>query len=513
MDVETNFPRRRNVSLNFRLVFFVCAFLLIANGLFSYMMTRIEHDELIAEVVNGSRRFSEGIKRSTRYAMLKFDREAMHHTLKEIGDQESIERVRILNKEGDVIISTVPEEVGRRVDKQEEACYGCHDVDKPLERLPMSRRWRIYGQSNDRKVGIVDPIYNEPDCWNAPCHQHPEDKKVLGVLDVIISLKEVNNLLASSAWRRTIFTIVMIIVMGAGISYYLYRTITVPVRRLVTGTERVATGELDYQIPITDSTEIGHLAQSFNRMAINLKEKQQQVVRQEKLASLGQMAAGIVHEINNPLSGILVYARLMKKQLAKNNLPAEDAIKNLDKIDSEVLRCSRIIRNLLDFSRQTPPKFRKVNMTQVIEEALVVLGHQASLQNIEVVKDYSPDIPEVEADFDQMRQVLNNMFTNSMNAMKDGGKITLRLSKASPNALEKSRNTLMIEVTDTGYGIPPENIEMLFTPFFTTKDKGEGVGLGLAVVYGIVQRHNGRIEVTSEVGKGSKFTIYLRAAQ
>jgi signal transduction histidine kinase len=142
-----------------------------------------------------------------------------------------------------------------------------------------------------------------------------------------------------------------------------------------------------------------------------------------------------------------------------------------------------------------------------------VLGHQASLQNVEVVKDYAPDFPLIEADFDQMRQVLSNMFTNSMHAMKNGGKITLRLSRAVPGALPGADDALMFEIEDTGCGISPENLNHLFTPFFTTKEKGEGVGLGLAVVYGIVQRHNGRLEVSSKVGTGTTFTIYLRARQ
>ena len=510
---ESKYPRKITRSLNFRLVFFVCAFLLAAIGLFSYMMTRFERDELIVEVVNGAQRFSEGIKRSTRYAMLKFDREAMHQILGAVGRQEHVERVRIFNKEGNIIVSTLQNEIGQRVDKQAEACYGCHEVDKPLERLPISRRWRIFGPPESRIVGIVDPIYNEPDCWNASCHAHPEDKKVLGVLDVIVSIDEVNKMLSTSARRRAIFTIATIIVVGAVISYYLYRTVSVPVRRLFTGTQRVASGDLDYQIPFADDTELGLLAQSFNRMAKELKEKQQQVLRQEKLASLGQMAAGIVHEINNPLSGILVYARLMLKQLKAGDFVLEDGEKNLSKIEQEVQRCSRIIRNLLDFSRQTPPQLRRVDMAQVIEEALLVLGHQASLQNIEVSKEYTPDAPRIEADFDQMRQVLNNLFTNSVQAMEEGGQITLRLSKGTPRDLPGATGVLKVEISDTGRGILPENMEKLFTPFFTTKEKGKGVGLGLAVVYGIIQRHNGRIEVSSKLDKGTTFTIYLRASE
>jgi len=179
----------------------------------------------------------------------------------------------------------------------------------------------------------------------------------------------------------------------------------------------------------------------------------------------------------------------------------EQALEYLSKMESEVGRCSRIIRNLLDFARQTEPMLRLVDVNRVIEQVLAMVGHQAQLQNVEIVKEFSPSLPKVIADFDQLQQVFTNLTLNAIQAMSEGGKLTLRTS------VENSQ--VRVDVQDTGCGISKDNLSKLFTPFFTTKAKGKGVGLGLAVVHGIIERHKGVIKVQSEVGKGTTFTVYL----
>ena len=230
---------------------------------------------------------------------------------------------------------------------------------------------------------------------------------------------------------------------------------------------------------------------------------QDELIRIEKITSLGQMAASIAHEINNPLAGVLVYIKLLSKKLADDTYRKEEALDYLAKTWSEVSRCSRIIKNLLDFARQTEPMLRLVDINQVIEQVLAMVGHQAQLQNVEVVKEFSPSLPKVMADFDQLQQVFTNLTLNAIQAMPEGGKLTLRTSVVD--------NQVKVDAEDTGCGISKENLNKLGTPFFTTKEKGKGVGLGLAVVYGIVERHGGKVTVQSEVGKGTTFTVYLEA--
>ena len=238
-------------------------------------------------------------------------------------------------------------------------------------------------------------------------------------------------------------------------------------------------------------------------LAEKLESTQSELLQAEKLTSLGQMAASIAHEINNPLAGVLVYTKLLSKKVTDDTSKKEDTLSYLSKMESEVSRCSRIIRNLLDFARQTEPMLRLVDINQVLEQVLSMVGHQAKLQNIEVIREFSPSLPKVMGDFDQLQQVFTNLILNAIQAMPDGGKLTLRNSVTD--------DEIQIDIQDTGLGIPKENLSQLFTPFFTTKEKDKGVGLGLAVVHGIVERHKGRIKVKSEVGKGTTFSIYLEA--
>jgi two-component system NtrC family sensor kinase len=214
--------------------------------------------------------------------------------------------------------------------------------------------------------------------------------------------------------------------------------------------------------------------------------------------------------LNNPLAGVLVYTKLISKKISGDNFSKEEAVSQLAKIEAEVNRSSRIIRNLLDFARQSEPMSRLLDINDVLEQSLALVGHQAQMQKVEVVREFSPVGLMVLADFDQLRQVFTNLILNGIQAMPGGGKLTLRTSVVTEDDIGgKKKDWVKVDVSDTGVGIPKENMRKLFTPFFTTKERGKGVGLGLAVVHGIIERHKGRIKVDSEVGKGTTFSIYL----
>jgi signal transduction histidine kinase len=232
-----------------------------------------------------------------------------------------------------------------------------------------------------------------------------------------------------------------------------------------------------------------------------LRENQEGLIRAEKLTSLGQLAASVAHEINNPLAGVLVYTQLLAKKLNSAQFSKESATEYLSKMETELTRSSRLIRNLLDFARQSPPRFWEVDVNEVINRSFELASHSAQLQHVQVTKELAPALPKISADFDQLQQVCTNLIMNAIQAMPEGGTLTIRTSA--------DKTQVKIEVQDTGVGIPPENMRKLFTPFFTTKREVKGVGLGLAVSYGIIQRHHGRIEVKSKEGKGTTFTVYL----
>jgi PAS domain S-box-containing protein len=245
------------------------------------------------------------------------------------------------------------------------------------------------------------------------------------------------------------------------------------------------------------SSAYQELSESHQR----LKESQEQLIQAEKLTSLGQLAASVAHEVNNPLSGVLVYTQLLAKKIRGGDIPKEAALEYLSKMEFELTRSTKLIRNLLDFARQSPPAFRQVNLNDVVNRAFDLAAHSAELQHVQVIKELDPSLPNLMADFDQLQQVCTNLILNAIQAMPGGGRLNLRTSTNSAQ--------LVIEVQDTGCGISPENMHKLFTPFFTTKREVKGVGLGLAVAYGIVQRHKGKIEVQSKEGEGTTFTICL----
>ncbi len=232
-----------------------------------------------------------------------------------------------------------------------------------------------------------------------------------------------------------------------------------------------------------------------------LRENQEQLIQAEKLTSLGQLAASVAHEINNPLAGILVYTQLLAKKINSDKLTKESATEYLSKMETELTRSSRLIRNLLDFARQSPPRFWEVDINEVINRSFELASHSAELQHVQVIKELEPALPKISADFDQLQQVCTNLIMNAIQAMPKGGKLTIRTSA--------DKTQVKIKVQDTGVGISPENMRKLFTPFFTTKREVKGVGLGLAVSYGIIQRHDGRVEVKSKEGEGTTFTVYL----
>ncbi|MBI2868407.1 MAG: PAS domain-containing sensor histidine kinase [Chloroflexi bacterium] len=249
--------------------------------------------------------------------------------------------------------------------------------------------------------------------------------------------------------------------------------------------------------------EILALNEELNDYVRRLESAQRQLVQAEKLNAIGQLAASVAHEINNPLAGVLVYTRLLARKIAGDSLDKAEALGNLARMESAVGFCSRVIRGLLDFARQSEPAMKATSLNEVIEQALALVGHQAAMKRITVVRE-AGTLPAVMADPGQIQQVLINLMVNAVQAMAEGGRMTIKSWSDD--------GRVMLSIRDTGCGIVPENMGKLFTPFFTTKEAGKGVGLGLAVSYGIIERHGGKIGVESEPGKGTTFTISLPAA-
>ena len=613
-------------KIGFRLIFAVALTSLVIIGVFAYFNVKSQSNSLIAEVERHANQLGETVISSTRYDMMLNQRDRIQQTINSIGRQPQIRDVRIINKVGEIIYSSDSTNINKMVDKQAESCYACHAEDKPLEQISITERTRIFRihPDSNRVIGIISPIYNEKSCWHSDCHAHPKDQKVLGVLDVSISLADVDSRIVRSEWEIVFFALVAIMAVGILIGFFVRRWVSLPVNDLLGGTQQVSAGNLSYSIKDLGDDEIGKLGQSFNNMTKKLSEARMQLFQSDKMASLGRLAAGVAHEINNPLTGVLTYSSFLLKR-TKDNPEFQDDLKVIVR---ETLRSREIVKSLLDFSRQSVPKKNSANINEIIDKAIGVIDNQLSLNKVKIIKQTEPDLPNLTVDANQMQQVFINLFVNASDAMgNDGGTITVKSQRISltplgtaqirkatcskrhnlidnefkidglpslkvkvvsdnsegiihldpvygkhrnhfnldfkigPNpkfvcpdcnvsivlqdkvcpkcgspvlAFEvegqgiyevcSSENSnwenwefvdssgfkeyIEIKVVDTGFGISNEDLPKIFEPFFSTKGQ-KGTGLGLAVIWGIIDNHNGTINVESEVGKGTTFTIRL----
>lgn len=269
-------------------------------------------------------------------------------------------------------------------------------------------------------------------------------------------------------------------------------------RKLVQTSQKVSQGNLSARAPVNVGGEVGLVASSFNTMLDTLQNTQDKLIQSEKLASLGQLAAGVAHELNNPLATILLYADILRREAALDPQHQTD----LETVINETLRCKQIVSGLLNFARQTQVNAQPTALNDLIQQLIKIEKRHPRYEMINFNLELDTALPVVELDAAQLREVLLNLIHNAADAMPDGGTITIRTA-AKPDGM------ITIEVQDDGIGIPPEHLSKLFTPFFTTKPVGKGTGLGLAIVYGIVKMHRGQINIQSQVGYGTTFTISL----
>jgi two-component system, NtrC family, sensor kinase len=324
--------------------------------------------------------------------------------------------------------------------------------------------------------------------------------KVIGILYVGAKQASFQALLNSFNQRILLVafgTILLTIVITTPVSRMITRPLN-QLKELVEANRRVADGDMTIRVPVRASGEVGLLTSSFNSMLDTLQNTQDQLVQSEKLASLGQLAAGVAHELNNPLGTILLYSDIVKKELGADSAHQDD----LEIILNETKRCKSIVTALLEFARQNQVIAQPTNLNNLILSVIELQIKHCEAISVEVQLKLDPSLPKIQADPNQITQVLVNLIENALDAMPDGGILNI-CTRNEP------RGMVTLEFEDTGIGIPSENQSKLFTPFFTTKPLGKGTGLGLAIIYGIIKMHRGQIMVTSEINKGTKFTLQL----
>jgi two-component system NtrC family sensor kinase len=501
-----------------RLILSITVIVLIVAAVSGLVNITTEENQLLNTMLLGAGQLSNGITSATWHAMLDDHREAAYQVMQTIALKQGIDRIRMFNSAGHVTFSTNQEDRQAQLD---------------LRNLSRKALINVYrGADGWRRLDIRTPIYNERSCSQAECHAHPADVKMLGVLDLSLNLESVDHEVAGMKFRVLLVTGVEVTLIGLFIIFFTRRFVGQPIEKLIEGTKAISQMELDKPIQLPGSSgELDELARSFDIMRdrlrtalaeINsftqsletkvedrtqqLKTAHQKLLQSDRLASLGELAASVAHEINNPIAGVLNLSMLLQRMLKDDGVPHEripEFRKYLAQVTNETTRVGRIVSDLLAFSRRSKPQRAPADLNKIVRMTLSLVQHKMMLSGVEVQTMLADGLPMVPCDQSQIQQVVLNLMLNAAEAAhgKPAPKVTVSSTVAG--------GFVRLVVADNGEGIAPENLAKIFHPFFTTKPEGKGVGLGLAVSYGIIEAHGGEIEVASRAGEGATFTVTL----
>lgn len=487
-----------------------------------FMFYKYEHDITFQNLSGHARFTADIVLTSLRRVMLDAKPSELQATIESFTRASDIKAITIYTPEGQPAYAT---DSSHREDKQAMKKMVAQTIARQKPQITVSR-----ASDGSTALNHFNLIENSKPCYSSACHVHTEENRYLGVLYTRISSATIEGasrqmlILTMALW---LFFIITISILMFFINYLL---VTRPIAILEKGMRRLADGSFDEPIEIKTSDEMGRLARNFNSMAhdilryknklehwakeleaevekktAEITEAQDQLVNAEKLASLGRLAAGVAHEINNPLTGIVTFAHLMRSRTPQDNT---DDIEDLDLIIEQADRCTRIVKGLLGFSRKGTSEKTLCNLNGLIENSYSIIRNQSAFLDIQVILRLMEQPASILVDPNQIQQVILNLFTNAADAMNGVGQITIKTAPLN----EDGNEYVEMSFSDTGPGILPEHMSKILEPFFTTKSVGKGTGLGLPVSYGIIKRHGGDLHVQSKVGAGTTFFVKLPIA-
>ncbi len=519
--------------ISFRIFIIVIVILSSLSITVSYFQLKEQSSRYVEWMTECADRTSNMVRASTRHSMMLNRDMDTFTVLKHFRTSGTIEKIRLIDKKGTIVFSSDSSEILTKVNLKNEACYTCHTSSgETIHETTVKENRRIYTDAKGvRHMGFVTPVHNEEGCYTADCHVHSADVTVLGVFDILVSLENSDQMLAEERVDMIGKNIAITLILALTVGIFIWIVVHIPLNKFLLGTKEISSGNLNHQINIKSKDEIGRFAISFNKMTNDLKHAkreitewseelerrvkqkteelqstQNRILQIEKLASLGKLSATVAHELNNPMAGILTTSKLIQKKIDKMNGNSEKLagiIRQLAMIESESSRCGNIIKDLLLFSREQRTELKPHQINDIIVSSFQLVSHHLKLHNITLNKELQADLPVISVDENQVKQMLLALYVNAVEAMDTGGNLTV---SSQYNSYQKS---VMIKVKDDGKGIPDEIKENLFEPFFTTKNSVKGSGLGLSVVYGIVNTHSGEITVESKPGQGATFIIKL----
>ncbi len=521
-------------SLGFRLL--APLFLAVGGVLACYAAINFQstEDHFLRLVRGDVERTSGMIKRATHDAMLTNRKDDVQATISRLAEAPDIAAIRIYDKTGRIVMSARTEEIGQRIMADTETCRACHQDDRTTRVATILQPGkRAHEDLRPDVLRHLSAIETEPGCMAAGCHAHTADQQVLGVLDLEMSTAPMVAALGAAKLHFLWATGILAIIILAVVAVFIRRGLQKPISLLCAGTRRIAAGDLDSRVKVCGHDELAELAEAFNHMAedlsaarrevtqwsqnlerkvaekaVELQQAQRQVLHMEKMASLGKLSATVAHEINNPLTGMLVYAELSRRDLQEQPLdPAvrEEVMGYLSVIERECRRCGGIVQNLLFFAKRSGASMSLIDLNDIVRQSLMLVQHHLKMSGLKLKAQFLEADSRITADGGQLQQALVALLVNAVEAMSGlpEGRGELVVS------LYDMADSVRIDVGDNGIGIPSDVLPQIFEPFFSTKEAENGVGLGLSVVYGIVQRHGGRIDVDSQVGSGTTFHLTL----
>jgi len=514
----------------------IAAKLIIATGLlivvvsfiFWYATLKKQEKDVMSIAVKYGTSFVDFTKQSTHQSMLNASPEQTQNVIENLSTPSGVQSVYIYDHTGKIQFSSKKTTIGTIIDKTSAACTGCHvdpAVSPELHKVP--KKWAVIKDEDGyTSLKVIREIPNEKSCYTASCHAHPKEQQILGFIEADLSLALLDEALFKQGLALTTYVVMFVLVVSLFLGIINYKIVTNPVQELAKGMQKVAGGDFNTSVKVHSIDEIGVLANAFNSMIKDLRGAREQrerwtqtleeeiakktaeikrtqtgLIQTEKLASLGRMAAGVAHEINNPLTGVVTFAHLMKRRFPPEDENSED----LDVIIEQAERCSKIIKNLLTFARATPSEKGNIDINNVISRTMQLVKNQEKFHNVKFEINLADAELITLGDGSQFQQICLNMYLNAADAMKLRGTITVTTTQVEEN----NKPFVEIEFCDTGSGIKEEDLPKLFEPFFTTKPVDKGTGLGLSVSHGIVKHLGGSIRVESTIGKGTSFFVRL----
>lgn len=472
------------------------------------------------------------------YSMLENDKRTLQNTLDQINTLSGIDDVNMYDENDSLVYSSFSGDVASHSNPD---CRSCHSnlaqmfplMEKSYRIVPAESDCIMNENDNDhRHLFIRSPILNERSCYTAECHAHSSEERVLGSLIIKLPLDEVDNSISQSSSRFFLTATIITLFLLTSLILFTSKQIKTPLNEIVKASLAVAEGNKTTRLDVKQNQldDMRTVSEAFNNMldklqAANeeLKNWSQQLeykvrkkseelgsarnelIQIERIASLGKLSSSVAHELNNPLSGILIYTKLIHKQLSNpelNTSKKESVLKHLKFIENETKRCGDIVKGLLDFSRKAQEDFEEKKINDIIHDTYELMLHPVTIANIKFIIDIQAREDIVSCSPNQIKQACVALIVNATEAVVNDGEITIGTSNPD-------NKTIRIDISDNGIGIREDDIPHIFEPFFSTKHQTSGIGLGLAIVHGIVKNHNGTIDVMSEPGRGTTMSITL----